>query len=75
MRGHGERFLSDAPLLPNNFLRILVFPDSEKDRLAEPINPRPLRKFDITDNHPFNPDAPFHFGGRQPLIQAGTGCG
>jgi hypothetical protein len=34
-----------AGLLPHYFVRMLVFPDSEKDRLTQAIIPRPLREF------------------------------
>jgi hypothetical protein len=32
-------------LFPNHFVRILIFPNTEKDWLAEPVIPRPFREF------------------------------
>jgi hypothetical protein len=41
--------------LPNNFFRILVFPDPEKDRLTKAVIPCPFRKFILADHHRFDP--------------------
>jgi ribulose bisphosphate carboxylase small subunit len=38
-------------LLPNNFVRIFVFPDSKKDRVTETIIPRPFSEFYLADHH------------------------
>jgi len=51
-----------ACLLPNHFVRIFVFPDSEKDWLTETIIPGPLREFYLTDHCWFDPVATLHFG-------------
>jgi hypothetical protein len=48
--------------LPNHFLRILVFSESEKDRLAESTIPRPFREFDLADESRLYPMAALHFG-------------
>jgi hypothetical protein len=37
-------------LFPNHFVCVLVFPESEKDRLTEPIIERPLGEFYLTDH-------------------------
>jgi hypothetical protein len=74
-RGNKECSLSLAGLLPKHFVRILVFPDSEKDWLTEPIIPRPFGEFYLTDHHRFNPMAALHFGTSQPLVPAASpGC-
>jgi hypothetical protein len=59
-------------LFPNHFTHILVFPQTEKDWLAQSIIPRPLRELDLTNHRRFNPNAPLHFGGGQPWIQTST---
>ena len=51
-----------------SFLRILVFPDSKKDRLTETVIPRPLREFYLADHHRLDPMAPLHFGSGQSLV-------
>jgi hypothetical protein len=43
------RPLDLAGLLPNHFIRILVFPESEKHRLTETVIPRPLRESDLAE--------------------------
>jgi hypothetical protein len=53
-----------ARLLPDHFVRVLVFPDSEKDGLTEAIIPGPLREFDLANQHRLNPMATLHFCGR-----------
>jgi hypothetical protein len=64
-----------ALILPNHFARILVFPDSEKNRLTETIIPGPLTKFHLADHFRFDPMATFHFGGGQSLVPtAMTSC-
>jgi len=62
---------SEVPLtflLPNHFARILVFPKSDKDRLAETVIPRPLREFYLADDYRFDPVTTFHFGSSQTLV-------
>jgi hypothetical protein len=51
-----------ACFLPNHFFRILVFPNSEEDRLSQPLIPGPFSEFDLADHDRFNPNAPLHFG-------------
>jgi hypothetical protein len=60
----GKTFLApgSAYPLPNHFVRILVFPDSKKDRLPETIVPGPLRELHLTNDRRFNPNATLHFG-------------
>jgi len=59
-----------------SFIRILLFPDSEKDWLTETIIPRPLRKFYLADHHRLDPMATFHFGSSQSLVPTvTTNCG
>ena len=42
----GSRIWSSLTCLrPHNFLRVLILPDSEKDRLAKTIIPHPFRTF------------------------------
>ena len=50
-------------LLPHNFARLLVFSESEKDRLTEAVIARPLREFDLANHRRSDPMATFHFGG------------
>jgi hypothetical protein len=57
-----------AGLLPHYFVRMLVYPDSEKDRLTQAIIPRPLREFHLADHNRFDPMATLHFGASQPLV-------
>ena len=56
--------------LPNHFLRIRVFSQSEKDWLTQTIVPRPLGEFDSTDDHRSDPATTLHFGGSQSLVPA-----
>src|ERR1700719_403020 len=55
-------------LLPNHFVRVLVFPDSVKDWLTKTIIPGPLREFYLADHRRFDPMATLHFGSNQSLI-------
>ena len=57
-------------LLPHHFLRILVLPDSKKDRLTETVIPRPFREFYLADHHRLDPMATLHFGSGQSLVPA-----
>jgi hypothetical protein len=59
-----------ACLLSNDFVRILVFPNSEKDRMPETIISGPLFEFHLADHRRFNPPAAPHFGSSQTLVQA-----
>ena len=49
--------------LPNDFARVLVFPDPEKDRLTETVIPGPFREFDLADHFRLHPMTALHFGG------------
>src|SRR5271166_6456682 len=57
-----------ACLLPNDFARILVFPNSEKDWMPKVIISDPLCEFDLADHRRFNPMTTLHFGSGQPMI-------
>src|SRR5271166_3552485 len=57
-----------AYLLPNHFVRLLVFPESHKNRLTQTIIPRPLRKFYLADHHRFDQTATLHFRGSQSSV-------
>ena len=57
-----KNLASPLPELPNNLTRTLVFPQTEKDWLAQSIIPRPIREFHFANNNRFNPNAPSHFG-------------
>ena len=73
--GPGIKRIRLGCLLPNHFVRILVFPDSEKDRLTETVIPRPLREFYLADHRRFDPMTTLHFGSGQPLVPtAPTSC-
>jgi hypothetical protein len=62
-----------ACLLSNYFVRTLVFPNSEKDRMPETIISGPLCEFQLADHRWFNPMATLHFGsGHGPERQACT---
>jgi hypothetical protein len=47
-------------MTPHHFHRILVFPDSKKDRLSETVIPRPFREFYLTK--PLVPSLRLHIG-------------
>jgi hypothetical protein len=51
-----------ACLLSHHLIRILVFPETEKHRLAQSIIPRPLLEFDLANNRRLDPATTFHFG-------------
>ena len=55
-----------AFLLSNDFVRILVFPDSEKDWLTEAIIPGPLREFHLANHLRLHPMTTFHVGEGNP---------
>ena len=55
--------LPHALSFPNHVVCILVFSNSEKDRLTKTIIPRPFREFYLADHHRLSPMAAFHFGG------------
>jgi hypothetical protein len=57
-----------ACFLPNRFVRICFFPDSEKYRLTEAIIPSPRRKFCLADHARFDPMEMLHFASSQPLV-------
>ena len=59
----GHEAVTSIWLLPNHFVRILIFSDSEKNWLTEAIIPGPLREFDLADHSRLHPMATFHFGG------------
>ena len=42
--------LRPGSFLSNHFVRILLFPDSKKDRLSQTVIPCPLREFYLTDH-------------------------
>jgi hypothetical protein len=50
-----------ACLFPNHLARLLVFPEAEKNRLSQPIIPRPFREFDLTNHRRFNRNTTLHF--------------
>jgi hypothetical protein len=58
-------------LLPHHFARVLVFTDSEKNWLPQPIIPRPLREFYLADDRRPNGNASF----RQQSTLRPNGCG
>jgi hypothetical protein len=53
-------------LLPNHFVRILVFPNAEKHRLPQPIIPGPFREFDLANHRRFYPTATLHLAAVNP---------
>jgi hypothetical protein len=55
-------------LFSNDFARILVLPDSEKDWMPKTIISRPFRVFYLADHHRLDPTATSHFGSSQTLI-------
>ena len=55
-------------LLHNHFVRILVSPDTDKNRMTKTIISRPFSEFHLANHHRFDPTATFHFGGGQPLV-------
>ena len=55
-------------LLPHHLVRIFIFPDPKKDRLAKTVITCPLRKLYLADHCRFNPTATLHFGSSQPLV-------
>ena len=59
-------------LLPNNLARTLVLSQTEKDRLAQSIIPRPFREFYPANHHRLYPVASLQFGGRQALVPPAT---
>src|ERR1700730_480870 len=77
-RSRPKRGLCDSPrfkaykflacLLSNDFARILVFPNSEIDRMPKTIISGPLCEFHLADHRRFNPVATPHFGSGQPLV-------
>jgi hypothetical protein len=48
-------------LVSEDLLPVLIFPDSQKDWLAETIVPSPLSKFYLADNRWLNPTGAFSF--------------
>ena len=50
-------------MLPDHFGRVLVFPESEKDRLTKAIIPGPFGEFDLADHNRLNPMATSHLSG------------
>src|SRR6516162_6812534 len=50
-----------SDLLPDYFRSILVLAKTQKNRFAQTVVPRPLRKLHLTDHLWFQPVAPFHF--------------
>jgi hypothetical protein len=52
-----------AYLFPNHIGWALVFPQSDKDRVAQPIIPGKFRVSDLTNHRRLDPTATFHFGG------------
>jgi hypothetical protein len=46
-----------ACLFPSDFVRFLIFPNPEKDRLANAVVSRPFREFDLADHHRLNPNS------------------
>ncbi len=49
--------------LPNYFARLLVFPESEKDRLTKAIITNPLSGFHLANQCRINPMATSHLSG------------
>jgi hypothetical protein len=49
--------------LPNHLIRILILPNTKKDRLTKTVIPCPLRGLYLADHHGLNPATPFHFNG------------
>jgi hypothetical protein len=54
--------------VPNQFVRILVSPDSEKDWLPETIIPRPLREFYLAKDCRSDPMTTLHLSGSQLFV-------
>jgi hypothetical protein len=52
---------------PHHFVRILIFPNTKKDRLSESVISCPFRKFYLAHHHRLDPVTPFHFGSSQSL--------
>ena len=50
-------------LLPHDFARLLVFPESEKDRLTKAVITSPLSEFDLANHYRLNPMATSHLSG------------
>jgi hypothetical protein len=79
-RGTGQRRISCSPsdksyfaaplprLLLHHFLRILIFPDPEKDRLSETVIPCPFRKLNLANHLWLEPTATLHFRSTQILV-------
>jgi hypothetical protein len=59
-------------LLPNNLPRTLVFPETEKYRLAQSFIPDPLREFYLANQLWLYPVASLEIGGRQALVPPTT---
>jgi hypothetical protein len=49
--------------LAHDFARLIVFPESEKDRLTKAIIARPFSEFDLANHYRLNPMATSHLSG------------